>query len=299
MAMQDHENLPDTEVDDTQDEAVSLFAQIAEEKDSGKDSDSDADLNDEQLDQDEVNEQQDDGDGSQNEQDADPWKDLPPHLREQVNQLQRANQQLQQQYSAVTGRLAPTQRELENLKKQLAQQAQQQVNGKSTGPTADQIEAMSDDELEQEWPDIAAALRRREQQLLSRIEERLSPFEKQMQQQEQEQQQRAIENELGRLQQVHPDYQRIVQDSKFAQWLATQPHGVQQLAESMAADENIVLLNLYKSATGKAGNNSRSSRTSSLKDQVELPRKGTGRPIRDLDDADPAALFHQLASQRK
>ena len=270
-----NENLPDTDTDNTdEDQAVSLFAQIADE-DSTQDSKTDADLDDEQLDQDEGNQPAAKGNDSQQEQqDADPWQSVPEALRAQFNQLQQANQQLQQQYSAVTGRLAPTQRELDALKKQLAQQEQQKANGKTSGPTADEIAGMTDDELEQEWPEVAAALKRREtallQQMQQRIQQELTPLQEIREQFQQQQVEQVKQRELGRLAQAHPDYREVVSNPGFRQWLGSQPPAVQQIAASMSADDNIALLNLYKQANrtaAKPGAQQRPGKTA-LRDQA-------------------------------
>lgn len=299
-----NENLPDNDVDNTEDEAVSLFAQIADGDDSAKaDSGTDADLDDEQLDQDEDEQgAQGSGDDSQNEQqDADPWQSVPEPLRNQFNQLRQANQQLQNQYNAVTGRLAPTQRELDALKKQLAEKEQQKVDGQKAGPTADEIAGMTDDELEKEWPELAAALKRREQQLLSRIDERVNPLQQQLEQQRelerQQHEQQVRQQELGRVAQVHPDYQQVVSNPAFKQWLQSQPPGVRQIASSFSADDNIALLNLYKQANGIAAKPAdKRPGKPALRDQAELPRRGAGRAAVDPNNADPVALFNQIAT---
>lgn len=297
-----NENLPDTNMDNTdEDQAVSLFAQIADE-DSTQDSETDADLDDEQLDQDEGKQPAAKGNDSQQEQqEADPWQSVPETLRAQFNQLQQANNQLQQQYQAVTGRLAPTQRELEALKKQLAQQEQQKVNGKNSGPTADEIAGMTDDELEQEWPEVAAALKRREaallQQMQQRIQQELTPLQEIRERFQQQEVEQVKQRELSRLAQAHPDYQDVVRNPGFREWLTKQPAAVQSIASSMSADDNIALLNLYKQANPSATKHgSQRPGKTSLRDQAEIPRKGAGRAAVDPNSADPVALFNQIAT---
>lgn len=288
------------QVDDLHDEAVDLFAQIADE-DSEQDSNLDADLDDEQSDQDEEEQQAAKGKGSQNEQDADPWQSAPEALRAQFNQLQQANNQLQQQYQAVTGRLAPTQRELEALKKQLAQQEQQKVNGKNSGPTADEIAGMTDDELEQEWPEVAAALKRREasllQQMQQRIQQELTPLQEIRERFQQQEIEQVKQRELSRLAQAHPDYQDVVRNPGFRDWLTKQPAAVRNIASSMSADDNIALLNLYKQANrGAAKPGAQRTGKTALRDQAEIPRKGAGRAAVDPNNADPVSLFTQIAT---
>lgn len=293
-----NENLPDNDTDNTEeDQAVSLFSQITNE-DSDQDSEDDADFDDEQLDQDKGKQPASKGNGSQNEQDADPWQSAPEALRSQFNQIQQAHNQLQQQYQAVTGRLAPTQRELEALKKQLAAQEQQKVDGKNSGLTADEIAGMSDDELEQEWPEVAAALKRREsamlQQMQQRIQQELSPLQEMRERFQQQEVEQVKQRELGRLAQAHPDYQDVVRNPGFRDWLTKQPPAVQSIASSMSADDNIALLNLYKQANGGARNAQRGGKIS-LRDQAEIPRKGAGRAAADPNSADPVSLFNLIA----
>lgn len=283
------------QVDDLQDEAVDLFAQIAAE-DSDKDSNKDADFDDEQSDQDEGKQPAGNGNDSQNEQDADPWQSVPEPLRAQFNQLQQANNQLQQQYQSVTGRLAPAQRELEALRKQLAAQEQQKVNGKNNGPTADEIAGMSDDELEQEWPEVAAALRRRETHLMQKIQQELTPLQEIRERFQQQEIEQVKQRELSRLAQAHPDYQDVVRNPGFRDWLTKQPAAVQSIASSMSADDNIALLNLYKQANPVANRATARTNNNALRDQAEIPRKGAGRAAADPNNADPIALFTQIAT---
>lgn len=286
------------QVDDVNDEAVDLFAQIADEN-SEQDFDKDADLDDEQSHQDEGEQPASKGNDSQNEQEADPWQSAPEALRSQFNQLQQANNQLQQQYQAVTGRLAPTQRELEALKKQLATQEQQKVDGKNSGPTADEIAGMTDDELEQEWPEVAAALKRREaalfQKMKQEIQQELTPLQEIRERFQQQEVEQVKQRELSRLAQAHPDYQDVARNPSFKQWVDSQHPSIQALKASMSADDNIALLNLYKQANGGARNAQRSGKPA-LRDQAEIPRKGAGRAAVDPNNADAVSLFTQIAT---
>jgi DNA repair exonuclease SbcCD ATPase subunit len=228
-------------------------------------------------------EQQQQMDDAAEQDDTDPWQSVPEPLRNQFQQTNQALQKLQSDYQAVTGRLAPTQRELDALKKKLAEQEQLKETGKKDGPTADEIEAMSDDELKREWPEVAAALERREQQLLSRIEAKLNPLQQQMEQrqqfEQQQQEQQIRQQELNRLAQAHPDYQDVVRNPGFKQWVDSQHPSIQALKASMSADDNIALLNLYKQTTGATAKPAAQRKPNNLSDHVTTSRKGAGAPI--------------------
>jgi hypothetical protein len=299
MTVQD-ENLPNsaTAIAEAEDEAVSLFNQMAEGN-SGKDLDSA--LEDKQLHQGE-NEpgDEDESDDSQQEQDADPWQSVPENLRSQFYQAQQANQKLQNDFQAVTGRLAPVQRELDTLRKQLAEREQQKEDGKKSGITADEITGMTDEELESEWPEVAHALKRKEQQLSSQFQKQLEPLHQSQQQLQAMQEklnqyeEQLIESELEKLSMKHPDYVQVVNDGAFHHWLSRQSPDVQQLASSKRAAHNIQLLDAYKKSARKPAI---TGRNGSLKDDAEPPRKGGSRPAVDPNSIDAAALFTQLASR--
>ena len=289
--------------DDQPDEAATLFMQVAKGEDLNDSSDTDGANADEQLDQDgeaqQANKQEQE---PGNDQDDDPWKDAPEHLRSQYQAIQQANQTLQQQYQSLHGRLAPTQRELDQLKRQLSEQQSKASKPaeQAEQPTAEEIAGMTDDELEAEWPEVAQALRKREQRLKSEwektLDEKLSPFQRYQEELQQQQQQQAIQSELSRLAEAHPDFQQVAVDPRFQQWVATQPPAVQSMYGSTLADDNIVLLNLYKGGNGRAPQAKPGPRKKDVSSYAEVPRKSGGnRMPANPDNIDPATLFMQIA----
>lgn len=243
----------------------------------------DTDGNDTDLDIQDDGEQEQQQDVTASEDEPDPWSSVPESLRNEFQQTNQALQKLQSDYQAVTGRLAPTQRELDALKKKLAEQEQLKDTSSKGGPSAEELAGMTDEELEQEWPELAAALKRRDQQILSRIDERVTPLQQQLEQQreiEQRQQQEQVkQQELKRLATVHPDYAQVVGDPAFRQWLNNQPKAVKQIASSLSADDNIVLLNLYKQTKSATSKPEVRPDRNDLSDHVQVPRKGAGAPL--------------------
>jgi len=55
-----------------------------------------------------------------------------------------------------------------------------------------------------------------------------------------------LQHEYTELAKAHPDFEKIANDPAFHEWVKTQPAGVQRLYESTSAQDNIVLLNMYK-----------------------------------------------------
>jgi chromosome segregation ATPase len=277
-----------------EDEAAKLFAQITG-NDSTKDS---RKLDEEQPQDNEATEQAEQGAENQDEQD-DPWQSAPETLRKQFQELQQANHKLTSDFQSVHNRLAPTQRELEALKKQLNEKAAANNEKQSANPpTLEDLDGMTDAEIEEDFPELAAVLRKRDKQFQEKfntlelaLNEKLSPLQELKQQAEQEKQQQFIQSELSRVAAKHPDYQKIVNDPSWINWFNAQPQAIKDVAKSLNADDNIALLDLYKSQT-----KTRAQPKNTLSDHVVLPRKGSGKPMSNYDDVDPAELFQRITS---
>ena len=285
------------------DEAVSLFSQIADE--DSKDS-ADEQLDDEQLDQGDKSTDGDDGQEQEpgnDQQDDDPWKDAPEHLRNKYQETHQAYEKLQADHRANAGRVAALNRKLQELEGAKSDAATKAGQPKEEQPSAEELAGLSDDELEQEWPEIAAAMKKREQRLMQQFEERLTPLQKQQQewleQQKQQQEQQQMQAEATRLKDAHPDYEQVINDPAFHNWKNSLPAKLQDAVDSAAtADEAIYFLNQFKSATGRTGKPAASQqpRKNALKDHAVIPRKGAGRAAADPNSADPVALFNQIAT---
>lgn len=285
------------------DEAVNLFWKMNNGDDS---KDSKPEISDSGLDQgggatpaESDDEQPQDNNGHGQAED-DPWAAVPEHLRNEFLTAKQRAEQYESQYHAVTGRLAPTQRELEAARKQLAEiEKQKGAKGDSDEvPTAREIAGKSIEQLHQEWPDVAAAMQTMLEAQRQEFEQRLTPLQQIEAERRQQQEQVAIQSELSRLSQAHPDYAQIASNPAFENWVATQPRSVQAMYGSTSADDNIVLLNLYKGATGAAQAAPKPRQSKPLSDHAEIPRKGAGRAAVDPESLDPVELFMRLNANK-
>lgn len=286
------------------DEAASLFWQMNNGKDS---KDSDPEISEGGLDQGsgttpaEPEEQHSQDVNGHGQAEDDPWAAVPEPLRNEYLTAKQRAEQYESQYHAVTGRLAPTQRELEAARKQLAEiEKQKGAKGDSDAvPTASDIAGKSMQQLREEWPDVADAMQALLEAQRQEFEQRLTPLQQMEAERRQQQEQAAIQNELNRLSQAHPDYFQIATNPAFSNWVATQPPSVQAMYGSNSADDNIVLLNLYKDATGAAQPAQKPRQSKPLSDHAEIPRKGAGRAAMDPESIDPAELFMRLNAKNK
>jgi BMFP domain-containing protein YqiC len=83
-------------------------------------------------------------------------------------------------------------------------------------------------------------------QLTQQVESVAQPVE-QMRETEES---RYRQHQLQALDAVHPDWKQIQETQEFWGWVEAQTDGIKALAGSVVADDNIALLNLYKSQSG-------------------------------------------------
>lgn len=297
---------PNPEQEQEQD-AAALFTALASQDsdDSTQTSDDDALDNSEENDGDTDAEENDQDGREQVQADDDPWSQVDESLRNQFLTLQANHSKLQNDHRANAGRVQALNNKVAEYKS-IVEKSEQQGKPAGDGPTADDLEGMSFEEVEQEWPEIAGYLKRQlaltQQQITKQFDERskqfderLNPLNEMHSQHQNNQRQQHVQSELQRLQQIHPDYQSIASDSKFHAWVNTQPDTVKAMAGSLHAADNIALLNLYKSSAGQA----RAAKPS-LSDHATIPKKGSGRQIQtDPNNVDPVQLFTHLASKKK
>lgn len=286
--------------DEDQSDAAALFEQLSS-KDSNDskqgDDDNTLDKADDVLSNDDAGESNHDN-GGQGQADDDPWSQVDESLRNQHYTLQANYSKLSNDHKANSGRVQALNNKVQEL---TSLTKANELNGKPTGngPTAEELEGKTFDEVEEEWPEIAGYLKRHleqsQQSIAAQIKEQLNPLNEMRERQQQHEQQQRVRSELDRLQQIHPDYREVSQDSKFHSWVNNQPESVRSMARSLDAADNIVLLNLYK-GENKIGS---SRNKSNLSDYAVIPKKGNGRRVQaDPNSIDPVALFNQLAPRK-
>lgn len=289
-------NTPDQDSDD---EAVSLFAQLASE--DSKDSTAADESN--QLDNEQHGDTKPEVDAnteqnSQGQADEDPWATAPEPLRNQFVQLQQNYQKLESDHRANAGRVAALNRKTLELQELLAKN--EKANGgaaseQSGVPTAEDLEGKTFAEVEAEWPDVAKFIRSQVSAVQQQVEQSLGPMKELLSEREEQQQMQFIQTEISRLAQAHPDFEQISGDPAFTQWVSKQPAAIQQMYDSQLAEDNIALLTFYKSVTGKTAAVKPVPPKTELSEHAEIPRKGGGRAAVDPNSLDPVTLFNQIA----
>ncbi|MDZ7868827.1 MAG: hypothetical protein U5L02_06415 [Rheinheimera sp.] len=181
-------------------------------------------------------------------------------------------------------------RKTEELQQALA--AREAAGGKQDKlpgiPTADDLKGLSFEEFEQEFPEVAQFVKAQVAAATTPIQQQLAPVQQLVSERQQAAQEQVIQQELGRLAQVHPDFKEVAVSPDFDAWVSTQPPMIQQLRSSFSADDNAALITLFKTSTGRmtATASHQAQPTNSLADHVTTERKGTGTPtaVRRTDD---------------
>lgn len=239
----------------------------------------------------------------------DPWQVVPEPLRKQYFDLQQDHQRLQLDHRANAGRVAALNRKTQELADALKSREQAQGGADTSNksmPTAAELQGRTFEEVEAEWPEVAALIKHQvqttTQALQQQFQQQLAPLNELQQQYQQQQQQAYIQSELSRLEQQHPDYKEIAADPAFSQWIQRQPATVQQMYGSTSADDNAVLLTLFKASTNRMSSASPRQQTN-LADHATPARKGTGAPTNARipdDNGDFISLFdHHLKNSRR
>jgi hypothetical protein len=141
----------------------------------------------------------------------------PEPARAEVIRLQQYAEQMQKQYNAVYGRLAPIQRAYEDLRKQLHEKES------APPPTLKDLEENDAyKEIVAEFPDEAEAIKKvfgSQHQVL----EQAAQQQQRLQQALEAERKERIQTELQRLQVRYPNYRSIQSDPLFGQWREARP----------------------------------------------------------------------------
>ena len=245
---------------------------------------------------------------------ADIWAGASDEQREAFRNLQHESLKLQNDVKANAGRVQGYAKKLNEVQAQLDQfrNAQTQQPQTNAGTQNVQLDGKTLQEVEEEYPEIAQYVRSQTQQVVAEFRQELDPLKQQTSQNSgtleelaQDRQQSAVRNELDRLSQAHPDYVDLRQSPEFHGWLNQKPDSIRSLANSMLADDNIELLNLFKaqrvapqqSAPAQTQPAHAPQRKTDLSEHAEVPRKGAAPP-QGLPE-DPEELFNLITSQKK
>ena len=250
-----------------------------------------------------------DSEDAQSDPIDDIWAGATDAQREAYLKLQHESQQLQNDVKANAGRVQGYSRKVNELKSQL-EEARQQPQQPAKPENDVQLDGKSLQEIENDYPEIAQYVRHQTQLAMRQANQQIEPLKQQqermgetLQHSQEQQHQDALKRELDVLYDAHPDYTQIRQAADFQQWLGGKSAGIQALARSYSAADNIELLNLYKS--GRQPVQAPPTPTpvvqgtpkKDLSEHAEVPRKGAAPPQGAPED--PEELFNLIVSQRK
>jgi hypothetical protein len=169
------------------------------------------------------------------------------------DQQQEQMQQLQWQYSAVHGRLAPVQAENDRLRRAATHPQPRPIAGGQPAPAtltpAPDFESKEFKDFAENYPDEAANMRRMAEaqyQNTQRLEARLEHLAQGLGEVQTFSTNQQMQSELSALEQRHPDWMTVRNSAEFDSWLQTQPTAVQPMVDSKRADECSYLLDRYK-----------------------------------------------------
>lgn len=169
----------------------------------------------------------------------DPWANVPPELKAQFDQLQRERDEARHKASSDAKRVSALSRKLNELERSATPAPPPQQEQRSEGQKA-LDEKIS--KLREEYPDVAGPLI----EALQAQRDELTEVRSRMESVTQDRQAAYIEQEQAALDARHPDWRDIAADPSFAEWIESQPEGIQRLATSWDAQETSVALTLYK-----------------------------------------------------
>lgn len=282
--MTDHETDQDRELDEAfaefsggkkEDAELSQHDDNAEEVEANIEEAETAEVESEKVDQGEEEAEQDEPDElAKYKQEAETWK---------------------HKYNSDLGRQNALQRKLQEQEEQLRKMQQfKSTEGKKPGVSEDEWNALKED-----YPDIAGAfetrlnsLKSEHQQTIEAIKGEIAPMKEQAQQQ-------YIESQRSRLDAAHNDWREIVQTPEYAAWLNSQPGAVQSLMGSQSADDNIYLLNTFKSTLHKPNNDSQQRRQKQLQQSQTIPNRSNRAKTNVISEDDFEGAFDYYANKKR
>lgn len=231
-------------------------------------------------------------------------------LRARYERAEHSDLSNRGQVAALQRRLNDAVRELQEVKAKPPAAPQPSGDTPSGTDSSQQVDLK---QFAEDFPEVFAAMQALQQQEVSSLRQRFDQEMQAIKQQfegykvpleavQAEREMTFRQDQLRRLGEAHPDYAAIQQSNDFWQWVDSQPDGVKSLAGSLAAAENIRLLNLYKLDKGLPQNAGTSPapatparRPRNPDDATALPRRGA--PRMEGVPEDPDAAFRYWAQQ--
>ncbi|KAF1008994.1 MAG: Chromosome partition protein Smc [Luteibacter sp.] len=183
------------------------------------------------------------------------YSSLSPEVREAFDNVSKERRKFENDYKALHGMMAPTQRQNAELRRQhdaLSARIQQleQLERTQRDASAAKDEALKGlEDWANQFPEeskMLMALVNPLRDKVTALEGQLNAARAELGSLSTERQQAALEREVSALEEQHADWREIHASPDYWEWLNRQTPGIQALNASMFAGDTIHLLNLYK-----------------------------------------------------
>ena len=187
------------------------------------------------------------------------YENLSDVAKSAFDQQQRDISQLQWQYSAVHGRLAPVQAQVESLTRRLSQgqPAPQATPGGQPAPMSPTPAPMMAPDFDSEefkefaatYPDEAAQMKRvslAQQSQVAHLQGQVDRLTQGLDRVQQASTAQTHATEVQTLAERHPDWMQVRNSPDFLKWLEYQPSTIQPMVDSARSADCIYILDRYK-----------------------------------------------------
>ncbi|NID14967.1 hypothetical protein [Luteibacter yeojuensis] len=183
------------------------------------------------------------------------YANLSPEVREAFDNLSKKSRKFENDYRALHGMMAPTQRQNAELRRQVETTTARIQQLEQVGRTQGNAGAATDDAQNgfDEWAAQFPEESRMLQALVNPLREEVKSLKGQLSAARTElgslssdREQAALEREVSALELKHADWRDIHNSPSYWEWLERQPPGIQALNASMNALDTISLLDIYK-----------------------------------------------------
>ena len=206
---------------------------------------------------------------------------LPPDQAQAVAELQANYARVQHSENSNRHRVSALTKKLNALEQaqQEAQTVQATAPATEGGEDAQPTTAVDLVQFEEDFPEVFAAMKAMNAQEIAPMRQQLNDVTPTIDSINEDREQQVLQAQFNALQSQHPDYRQIQENPDFWGWVEGQSEGVKQLVGSRSADDNIVLLDLYKRSIPQATVNDDVTHTRPRDGDADegLPRAGVGR----------------------
>lgn len=186
---------------------------------------------------------------SQSEED--PWTTADPRLKAAYDAALTENKQWSHRYNSDVGRLSAYQRQIEQLKSDLAGSKTTVAATEAAQDAAELLDDPDFKELLAEYPEVGKPISK----VVSALQAKADALARELAEISGERREQQFAKEEEKLTDVHPDWRQATASPQFLQWYRTAPPGIRADVERHGqnirdAHEVARLLNVFKAETG-------------------------------------------------